>query len=148
MKIYNRITWPGQAHTCVHTSRYGFSVAERNVQPFLTFPLLLNKAVAKVTEKLNSPIYYYHILLFTTLLPESAGFRVAPCVFFVPQVKKQRERTEQEKGEGWTWLSQTNKHRAASPLPPARLRLPSLATAALCLGRRGKKTSDIGFSSQ
>lgn len=98
MKICNRITWPRQTHTCVHTSIYGFSVAERNVQPFLTFPLFLNKALAKVTEKLNSPIYYY-ILLFTASLPESAVFRVAPFFsFYSPSGKKKyiRENTTEE----------------------------------------------------
>lgn len=85
---------------CVHTSIYGLSVAERNVQPFLTFPLFLNKALAKVTEKLNSPIYYY-ILLFTASLTESAVFRVAPFFFFFPQVEK---KIRENATEGGRWM--------------------------------------------
>lgn len=101
---------------CVHTSIYGFSVAERNEQPLLTFPLFLNKALAKVTEKPISPTHYYKFL-FTALLPESAVFRVAPFIYFFSPLSRKNENPREHKrrremdGHGSPRPQSTARHR-------------------------------------
>lgn len=139
MKIHgNRITWPRRTRTCVQTWRYGFSGAERNVQPFPPFPLFLYEALAKVNQKLNPDIYY--TLVFTALLLESAVFRVAP--FFPPpssggkKTKNQKSPRTRHEGDRCTWLSRRQKHHAASQLLPRSSSAPGRGPGAAAPPRR------------
>lgn len=62
--------------------------------------------------------------------------------FFIPLSGREHKGRRGRDGHG---SSRPKKAPLASPLPPARLCLPSSDAAALNLGRRGEKTSYIDF---